>query len=255
MINPKTSDVVGDDTVSINNTNIKTIILSKGEFHSKITGENDRKGHRYTGVLSQIFSKLSHLIYRRETFIILVFDLANRPLPSPKPAEQVTIRLLTNDDVSHFLELWSDQKVLKKARFKQRMADGYIGIGTWHEKKLIGVNWLAQNKDQDSLTNLRVVLNPGSCFALDLQEHADFRGHRIGLATLSYSLQEAKRRGFKHQYICVSEHNMRMLAGAKYLMGYKQVGEIKTTYWFSHPFSRWKLGSKESREKTIVLGE
>jgi GNAT superfamily N-acetyltransferase len=195
-----------------------------------------------------------HQVYRREIFNVLSFDLRNRAIPSPRIAEAVTIRLLTPDDAAQFLELWRDKRAMKSKRFRQRMENGYVATGIWNEGKLIGVNWFTGNCDFDSLTGLWIKLAPRSCYALDLQEHEDFQGHRIGLATLAQSLREAKALGFDLQFICVSEYNERMLAGAKYLLGYKKVGEIKTAYWFRRPRSRWSVSGQQGRGGTLVLG-
>jgi len=205
--------------------------------------------------LAGIVRKTINHIYRRETFIVLSFDLKNRAIPSPQIAEELTIRPLTPDDASQFIELWHDKRAMKTKRFRQRMADGYIGTGTWSGDRLIGVNWLTGVRDFDYLTGLWIRLAAGACYALDLQEHEDFRGRRIGLATLAQSLREARRLGYVLQYICVNEQNERMLAGAKYLLGYKKVGEIKTVYWFGRPRSRWDVDGRRGRGRTLVLGE
>jgi hypothetical protein len=234
---------------------------AKGIFdaESRPTLKDDRwpEGKKYgaLGVMARVAGKVVRRIYRRETYLILSFDLKKRPIPSPKTAEIVTIRLLTPDDVSCFLELWRDQRALKAQRFKRRMEAGYIGIGTWHEGRLVGVNWLATSEDYDPFIGLSIKMSPGSCLALDLQEDEEFKHHRIGLATLAFSMGEARRRGFRYQFIVVNDQNKKMLAGAKYLMGYKQVGEITTTYWFRWAHSRWHFGSRTGRTKTMILGE
>ncbi len=215
------------------------------------------EGKKYgaLGVMALVIGKVVRRIYRSETYLILSFNLINQSIPSPKPADAVNIRLLTGDDVSCFLELWRDQRALKAQRFKQRMEGGYIGIGTWYEGRLVGVNWLATNEDYDPFIGLTIKMSPGACLALDLQEDEEFKRHRIGLATLAFSMQEAKRRGLRYQFIVVNDQNRKMLAGAKYLMGYKKVGVIKTTYWLSRARSRWHYGSRTGRTKTMILGE
>lgn len=255
MLNQKISDVVRNRYTGIKPYQPSERSDNAGRRSSKAADHCGRAGLRaLLTTLSAFLIKPFHLVYRREHYSILCFDLFGRTIPSPKSDEVTAIRLLTIDDAASFGELWRDQRTTKMKRFRQRMRDGYIGVGAWCGDELVGANWLAQDCDHDSLTGLCIRLAPGSCFALDLQEHKNHQHHRIGLATLAYSLYEARRRDLRYQYIAVSDRNKRMLAGAKYLMGYRQAGEITTTYWFQHARSRWKLGDLESRNKTIILG-
>src|SRR5207245_11210650 len=72
--------------------------------------------------------------------------------------------------------------------------------------------------------------------------HEKYAGEGIGLALLTYSLVETKRRGFHSQVTCVDLRNVPMLSAAVQLLGFRTIGSIRTTTSvFAKPSSRWQL--------------
>ncbi|MDX1799170.1 MAG: hypothetical protein R3255_11015, partial [Candidatus Lokiarchaeia archaeon] len=79
------------------------------------------------------------------------------------------------------------------------------------------------------------------------------KGKGIGLALLSFSLQDCKRRGYENQITWVRAENLKMLNASVQMLGYEKIGEIHTKKIFLKPFSKWMLN--ESFESNKIMFE
>jgi GNAT superfamily N-acetyltransferase len=198
--------------------------------------------------------KMARKIYDCEMYYILSLNLTNHTSSSFSPPSGVNIRWASRDDIHTAKELWRKRERSKKTKlFDDRFSKGYRCCAAWIDGKIIGIDWLTDKEDHEPETGLHIKLHPGSCYGLDLHEHPYYKGQGIGLAILSYNIQETKNLGFQQQYSIVSSRNESMLMAVTQLFGYKKIGTIKTKRFFNKPSTVWQIDNKIEQSGVLQL--
>ena len=115
----------------------------------------------------------------------------------------------------------------------------------------MGIDWISATGDFEPNTGLQITTLPGTAYGFDLYEK--YGGNGIGYSLLLWSLQMCRERGFKRQVTIVSANNMRMLTVAKKLIGYEEIGTIRTRKVLRRPQSHWAIGAREGRGGIISV--
>jgi len=245
------------------------IALDQGELPSKIAPEN---GHgskwnklaavaRRDGVIpmaawvaGKAFAESSALLYRKDRYHILSFDLALQSIPVVNAPGGANFLEVGIDDLGSADGLWHKSKIREKHRlFEARLRNGFIGYATWINGRIAGLCWITMLGDHEPQTGLHIKAGEGSCYGLDLEEHPDYRGQGVGLATIAYSMRGARERGCRYLYSVVHEGNERMLGASIQLLGYTTVGEIVTKRYLGRPKSVCVLGGRAVKGKVLLL--
>jgi len=202
----------------------------------------------------KVCRKLLNVIYQRERFYILSFDLTGQTIPTIPAPEGTHTGEVTSNDLPAAEGLWSPDTAAEKRRlFIQRLKEGYIGYATWLKGKIVGLCWVTNDGDYEPGTGLHIRLREHSSYGLDLNEHPDYPGQGIGLATVAYSLKQSKNRGHKHQYSVVHSQNERMLRASIQLLGLTKIGEIITTRSLLGINSVYRMNNKSDDNKVLML--
>lgn len=125
--------------------------------------------------------------------------------------------------------------------FTARFDAGYHCFVALHHGHIVGIDWVSGKSADTALIGLRVDMRPGSCVGENLMEHRAHRHQGIGLALLTYSLEQARKMGYARQVTLVSAWNHRMLVTAVQLLGFRAVGELVTTWRFGRPRTAWRM--------------
>jgi acyl carrier protein/GNAT superfamily N-acetyltransferase len=199
----------------------------------------------------KLYDRLAHQLYKKDRFYVLAFDLSSQTIPNIPAPKGTTFGEVSPDDLLATEGLWGPAKARgKQTLFLERLKKGYTGYATWLDRKIVGLCWVTEDGDYESDTGLYIRLRENSCYGLDLNEHPDYHGQGIGLATVAFSLQKARESGRRFHYSVVHAKNERMLAAAIQLLGYKKIGEIVTTRWLRRPSSVCRV-----HDKTVANGE
>lgn len=211
-------------------------------------------GRRLIPALARKARRVARLVYERDHFIILCRDLNAEPPQLPASTLELTFREASSRDLPRLDELWPAGDGSRLARLsRQRFVSGVICLTAWNHDQVVGVDWVSPHGDDESATGLRLRMSAGTCYGMDLREHERYRGRRVGLALLGFSLEESKRRGFTRQVTYVSADNVPMLSAAVQLLGFRKVGQIRTLRLLRRPRSRWTYGGRSGRDRTLVL--
>lgn len=193
-------------------------------------------------------------IWEREDFHILVFDLQSQPLPQVPMPQGLSLRLGTADDLPATHGLWPEGLRKEKQRLMvDRLRRGYTCYTAWMDERIVAMDWVTAADDDEPGTGLLVSPQPGSCVGLDLNEHPQYTGRGVGLATLAWSLEHAKDLGLKKQFAIVQSTNEKMLRTSIGLLGFSKVGDLLTTRRFRKPSSVWHLGGIAGSGRRLSL--
>jgi acyl carrier protein/GNAT superfamily N-acetyltransferase len=205
-------------------------------------------------VARKAVAESSGLLYRKDRYHILSFDLTSKRIPVVKAPGGATQREVGIGDLSAADGLWHKAKIKEKHRlFEDRLKNGFIGFATWIDGRIAGLCWVAMQGDHEPQTGLHIKTGEGSCYGLDLEEHPDYRGQGVGLATMVYSMHRARERGYRVLFSVVHSGNERMLGAAIQILGYATVGEIVTERYLGHSKSVCVLAGRTVEGKTLIL--
>jgi acyl carrier protein/GNAT superfamily N-acetyltransferase len=200
------------------------------------------------------FAEGSAQLYSRDRYYILSFDLASRTIPTVTAPHGASLREVAIDDLRSAEGLWHKSKVREKHRlFETRLENGFNGYATWIDGRIAGLCWVTMRGDHEPQTGLHIKTGEGACYGLDLEEHPDYRGQGVGLATIVYSMCGARERGCRSLYSVVHSGNERMLGASIQLLGYSTVGEIITERYLGRPKSVCVIGGRVVEGKVLLL--
>jgi acyl carrier protein/GNAT superfamily N-acetyltransferase len=203
---------------------------------------------------SRLVDNVVRLVYERETFFLLAFDLDAEPLPRYMPSLELELRAVTPAEAPALDALWKTEPNMRAhPSFSERLPGDYIRLAAWHQGQLVGIDLLSAMGVDSSVTGLKVRVNSGGCWGQALHERRSFEGMGVGLSLLAFSLAEARRRGYRRQLTYVSAGNLRMLSAAVHLLGFQKIGRIETTWILRRPFSRWQVGERSGWGGTLAL--
>ncbi len=203
---------------------------------------------------ARILRKATARVFTRERYFILAYDLTNHK-PHPYRFDlDLTLKEATREDKSALSAMWNKDLMERKlALFEKRLETGYICLTAWHKNQIVGIDWLSATGDKEPYTGLEIRMNPDSCYGFDLNEHPQYKGKGVGLATLAFSLVVAKERGFRTQFTVVHSGNKKMLGAAVQIFGFKQVGTIETTRIFGRVRSSWEIEGRRGDSPLLQL--
>jgi acyl carrier protein/GNAT superfamily N-acetyltransferase len=200
------------------------------------------------------FAAGGRAIWEREDFHILVFDLEKQPLPQVPLPKRLTLRLGSAKDLPATDGLWPVGQTKEKQRLMiDRLRRGYLCYTAWMDERIVAMDWVTASDDDEPGTGLLVSPQPGSCVGLDLNEHPNYVGRGVGLATLAWSLEHSRESGLKRQFTIVQSTNEKMLRTSIGLLGFKKVGELITTRKFRRPSSVWHLHGVDGSGRRLCL--
>ncbi|MCX6826816.1 MAG: acyl carrier protein, partial [candidate division Zixibacteria bacterium] len=204
------------------------------------------------------FSRLVHgainHVYERDRYFILAYDLLHQQPHPYRYDMNLTLKEASLKDKSALSGMWQGNLLERKlALFEKRLASGYICLTAWHQNLIVGIDWLSATGDKEPYTGLEIRMNSGSCYGFDLNEHPQYKGKGVGLATLAFSLAVAKERSFRTQFTIVHTGNRKMLTAAVQIFGFKRVGTILTTRILGKPRSLWTLEGKHGHSPLLQL--
>jgi acyl carrier protein/GNAT superfamily N-acetyltransferase len=205
------------------------------------------RGFRWTA--ARLAERYGRSIYARQHQLLLQRDFTGTPLPAPvAPPIPLEFRAATLSDQTALEGFWPPPRRDYWLRlFCDRIASGSHCFVALHAGVIVGIDWVSGKSADTALIGLTVQMRAGSCVGENLLEHRGHRGRGIGLALLVYSLDQARRLGYERQVTLVSAWNQRMLVTAIQLLGFRQIGEIATTWRLGKPRSAWHLdGTGES---------
>jgi GNAT superfamily N-acetyltransferase len=210
------------------------------------------RGSRW--LAGRLVARIGRAVYEREAYAVLSLSLGEKALPHDPPGSEIEVRAGSLVDGGALGDLYPSSRLKEAAKvFAMRMHAGYFCLMAWHGTQPVGVDWIAPSAHVDSLTGLVYRMSPGTCCGVDLYEHRDWGGRGVGLTLLLASLRESEGRGFRRQVSVVNEANLRMLAASMQLIGFKQVGSIRTHRVLRRPFSTWRLGTERGRGGDVAL--
>ena len=199
---------------------------------------------------SSILSRLLRRCYSRSTFVVLARELDAFCAPTQLGAPNLELREIAHADFPSLRSLWpSHSNSWMLDLFHKRRDAGFICLVAVRDAEIVGIDWLSTTGDHSHETGVTILTRNRSCYGLDLYEK--YSGEGIGLALLTYSLTEAKRRGFDTQVMYVDSRNIQMLSAAVQLLGFRMIGSIRTTRVFAMRSSRWQL--EEPASAPIVM--
>jgi len=203
---------------------------------------------------SRFFARVLRLVYERQTYFIVEFDLSRQPLREYAAPEGVVLRELTAADAGALQDFWNKEPDKSEmGSFRERPDGDYIRLGAWSGGELVGIDWLSGAGHDAHKIRLRIRTRPGSCWGQGLYEGKMYQGKGVGLALLARSLTEAQRRGYERQVTYVAATNARMLSATIHLLGFKKIGHIQTTWILRRPYSSWQVGEESGRGGTVVV--
>lgn len=204
--------------------------------------------------LRKLYRKIANLFYQKDRYYILSFDLTRQAIPTIPALGGTRSSEVTPADLPATEGLWNPGTAAEKKRlFIQRLKEGYSGYATWLNGQIVGLCWVTHDGDFEPGTGLHIRLREHSSYGLDLNEHPDYPGQGIGLATVAYSLRQSQARGHKYQYSVVHSQNERMLRASIQLLGLKKIGEIVTTRSLFGTNSVYNMNDKTDDNKVLML--
>ncbi len=211
-----------------------------------------------TGGICRALARLSRLLvkplYERDSFYILCLDLEHQPVPNQNALGNVRCGQATDEDLVAAADIWPLKYRKRKLQtFRARAAKGYSCYVAKDAGKVVAIDWMTDAEDDDPFTGLSFRLKPGSCFGLDLNEHPEYYGQGIGLGVLIHCLQQSKEHGHSKQYTIVQTANKKMLLTSIQLLGFKNVGRIKTRRILCRPCSTWQINGVSGSGRSIYL--
>ena len=210
------------------------------------------RGLRWT--LARVAERYGRTVYARQRQLLLERDLTWAPLPAVAPSLPLEFRAATLGDQAALDRFWPASRRHYWLRlFRDRIAAGSHCFVAVQAGEIVGIDWVSGKRADTALIALNVEMRPGSCVGENLIERRAHRRHGIGLALLAYSLAEARRLGYARQVTLVSAWNQRMLITATQLLGFRQIGEIVTTWRLGKPRSAWRVGGRNGVGGTLNL--
>jgi len=210
------------------------------------------RGLRWT--LARVAERYGRTVYARQRQLVLQRDLTGAPLPTLTASLPLEFRAATLGDQAALDRFWpASRRDYWLRLFRDRIAAGSHCFVAVHAGEIVGIDWVSGKRADTALIALNVEMRPGSCVGENLFELRAHRRHGIGLALIAYGLAEARRLGYERQVALVSAWNQRMLITATQLLGFRQIGEIVTTWRFGQPRSAWQVGGRAGVGGTLNL--
>lgn len=204
-------------------------------------------------VATRVAERYGRAVYVRQRQIVLERDL-RATLPPIRGALPLEFRAARPSDGPTLAAngFWPSSRTDYWQRlFTDRFAAGYHCFVALHENQIVGIDWVSGKSADTALIGLRVEMRPGSCVGENLLEHRAHRHRGVGLALLTYSLEQARKMGYARQVTLVSAWNHRMLVTSVQLLGFRAVGELVTTWRLGRPRTAWHIGGSQGKTSGV----
>jgi hypothetical protein len=204
--------------------------------------------------MSKSVRRLVHLFYQRDTYYVLSFDLAGRTIPTFDTPDKVVFGKAKPEDAPAVEGVWHPrQRRRKLKRFRKRLSKGYECFIAKLNDIVVALDWVTGSGDYEPFTGLHIKLSDGCCYGMDLNEHPDYKGRGIGLATLIHCMHQTRIQGYTMHYTIVHARNERMLMTATQLIGFRRAGRINVRRFLGRPYSSWKVGNRTGNTRILTL--
>jgi len=184
------------------------------------------------------------VLYARQRQLLLERDLTAGSVRVAAAALPLEFRAARPADVPALAAsaFWSRSRTDYWLRlFQERYAAGSHCFVALHQGQIVGIDWVSGKNADTALIGLQVAMRPGTCVGENLMEHRAYRHQGIGMALLTYSLEQSRVMGYARQVTLVSAWNHRMLVTAVQLLGFQVTGELVTTWRLGRPRTAWRV--------------
>ena len=195
-------------------------------------------------VVQRIQERYGRVLYARQRQLLLERDLTAGAIRVAAAALPLEFRAARPADVPALAAsaFWSRSRTDYWLRlFQERYAAGSHCFVALHQGQIVGIDWVSGKKADTALIGLQVAMRPGTCVGENLMEHRAYRHQGIGMALLTYSLEQSRVMGYARQVTLVSAWNHRMLVTAVQLLGFQVTGELVTTWRLGRPRTAWRV--------------
>jgi GNAT superfamily N-acetyltransferase/acyl carrier protein len=198
-------------------------------------------------VIGRATDRIVGKVWRQQRQILLGIDLTALPAAADG-GEVLTFREATLADLERLAGFWEpEQQEVWIRLVQERFRPGMLCFVALQGDQIVAIDWVSERGADAPAIGLRIETRPGSCYGLNLFEHRAHRGRGAGLALLRHVLAEARRRGFHRQATLVDSENTRMLTTAIQLLGFTPIGEVRTSWVFGRPLTRWRVDGQLGR--------
>ena len=188
--------------------------------------------------------RYGRMLYVRQRQVLLERDLRAGTLPRTTASVPLEFRAARPTDAAGLETsgFWSRGRARYWLRlFHERFAAGYHCFVAVHQGLIVAIDWVSGKSADTALIGLQVEMRPGSCIGENLMEHRAYRRAGIGLALLTYGLEQSRKIGYARQVALVSAWNHHMLITAGQLLGFRVTGELVTTWRLGQPRTTWRV--------------
>jgi len=195
-------------------------------------------------VAQRIQERYGRVLYARQRQLLLERDLTAGSIRVAAAALPLEFRAARPEDVPALeaSAFWSRSRADYWLRlFRERYAAGSHCFVALHQGQIVGIDWVSGKNADTALIGLQVAMRPGTCVGENLMEHRAYRHQGIGMALLTYSLEQSRVMGYARQVTLVSAWNHRMLVTAVQLLGFQVTGELVTTWRLGRPRTAWRV--------------
>jgi len=195
-------------------------------------------------VVQRIQERYGRVLYARQRQLLLERDLTAESIRVAAAALPLEFRAARPADVPALAAsaFWSRSRTDYWLRlFQERYAAGSHCFVALHQGQIVGIDWVSGKNADTALIGLQFAMRPGTCVGENLMEHRAYRHQGIGMALLTYSLEQSRVMGYARQVTLVSAWNHRMLVTAVQLLGFQVTGELVTTWRLGRPRTAWRV--------------
>jgi acyl carrier protein/GNAT superfamily N-acetyltransferase len=195
-------------------------------------------------VVQRIQERYGRVLYARQRQLLLERDLTAGAIRVAAAALPLEFRAARPADVPPLAAsaFWSRSRTDYWLRlFQERYAAGSHCFVALHQGQIVGIDWVSGKNADTALIGLQFAMRPGTCVGENLMEHRAYRHQGIGMALLTYSLEQSRVMGYARQVTLVSAWNHRMLVTAVQLLGFQVTGELVTTWRLGRPRTAWRV--------------
>jgi acyl carrier protein/GNAT superfamily N-acetyltransferase len=188
-------------------------------------------------------------LFSRTRYLLLERRLDTGVSPRVAPPRGVEFRLLEPEDESDLDSLWAPVHARRSRRMLDHaLRDGGTAMVACEGDRIMAIDVVSPTGSDEAH-----VTSPGVCYAFLLTESREARGRGIGLGLAAYSIDVARRLGFRSQVAHVWERNTAMLAAATQLLGFRTVGRARRTHVAGITRWSWQTNGAWRRGPRLIL--
>jgi GNAT superfamily N-acetyltransferase/acyl carrier protein len=186
-------------------------------------------------------------VYTRRRLILLARNLIEPPVPEYVANIPLELSEVPGDaaalDVKWGISLASRRKLVAK---------GSVCLTATHDGDLAAYDWVSSpDGTYQDVTGFRTL--PGACYGFHLMENPRYRGLGVGMALLSYSMTQMRRRGCQWQVTRVNARNRPMLVTASQMFGFRRVGHVDGGAILGHRYARWTISDPSVLGRVVTI--